>query len=482
MFPEDEAARLLDSGEGRPEDARQRLLAGVRAESEARFVEAVEAIMTTVDWRDAAASDPGRVYLPLSLLGMWSFRSNGLIESGCDHLSWADVMRVVAFCKDPDASLGCAIFHALELGNEKALLDVQARVADGAVDRAPEAPSSDPVAALRYMRVFDTRLGASAEDRIRKATAFGAYGELPAIIATAAIASRNLAIDERPPVLQFARSASSRVLLKAASAISNELFEDILVAVASDKLLHGYQMSTFELAWDDEQQVCASQQLFLASRFGRTVWTLYAKLEDNGVPVLSKGIRINAKQLADNSKAKKELAKRIAEHETKLGGQATPRRHAVAVSNKEQALFDVLNRDGTAERAFELLAGGADPNCGALHLAVRIDSELVRRFLAAGADPSRPGADGRMPLDRIASSSQGDTLRATELLCSAGGRCGPTALAEAARWGQVRKVPLLAAAGGDPAAVVDGRTALEIATSGRFPRTVKALRECSERA
>jgi hypothetical protein len=482
LFPEAEAEAIAGS---REEDGRYQLLAGVRAESEERFLEAAKAVLQTVTWKDFDERDVMVVNAdeigPFELLGRPGFRDNGLIDGACDHFFWGDLVRLGKQAKDPDPAFGLAVLRALEYGDEKALAEVRGRM--DRTKQADHVPQSDPVGAVRYARCLLDLAGATDEDRMRFASVRWGRGTLPAAIALAVAEARKITIDE--PMPNDGHAATCRVVLKVALAMGKDLAEEVLGGIAGEKYMHDQQTRAFDVGWDEAQEVRANQQLFIAARLGRTVWSSYSPLEGNRLPAGNKGVRIASKRLPDEAKAKKELEKTLQQQAKKLGGKPGPRGPtAIPKKSLAKALFDCVINDTSCERVADLLEAGADPNghaakdkWTALHYATRHSSECVARLLAAGADPSPKTDAGLTPLDVSAGDFRGDTLRSTELLVAAGGRCAPSALLRAVEWGLAPKIALLGKAGGDPKAKTDGgSTAIDIAKEKRYPRTLKALR------
>jgi len=473
-FPADEVERLLQTPNA-PE--RTLVLAAVRAESDGRFLEALSVFFESLDWSSVAAAEYGH-HPTLAMLGA----ARG--ESATNHLAATELVKLCKLADKPDAVFALDVVRAIELADTAAAERVRARVASSLSQSTARGMYSAPdnaVAASRLASLFLPLVGETDEDRLRTAATFGfGYGAWAAYLAAAIADRRGIALTEDVASLQHSGRLCGRSLASVAFAIDPVFGEEMLELIVEKDWLEG-DLEGLALPWALSAETSKGGKLTVTRLLGSTVVKATGPFDTFQGPPPKKRPkwRLTAKRHPNAAKAQKDFEKAAAE----LGDPI-----AFAQSDLDARLYDEA-RIGR-ERVMELLRRGASPNRvdpqnkgTALHRAAGAADcgELVRRLLAAGADPNVVDAFGDTPLDGVEGLTSENAV-AAERLVAAGGRCKKSRLIVAAERGFHRIVPALLRAGADPAERSGGMTALEIAREKRHLRTARAIDSKGESA
>ncbi|MFO0757103.1 MAG: hypothetical protein U0359_11475 [Byssovorax sp.] len=452
---------------------RSLLFSALRAESDARFLEAAAALFDTIDWSTVPSADYGH-HPAVALIG------SAMHESGTDHLSGADLVRFCKLADKADAAFALDVIRAIELDDAEAGARVAERVAqkivapsEGGMLTAPD----DAIGALRTARLLRRFAGADDAAQLRTAVERGfGYGAYPAFIAASIAEKAGLTLPEDVTSLQDSRRLACRLMTWVACALDPALGQEILeLAVAKD--WHSGDIEAFDLPWTKQVEVVKAGKVSLTRLLGATVLKASGPLDTFQGPQPKKraAFRISSKRHPNEQKAAKDFDKAAAD---------TGEPFAPAQADLDARLNQCAAMDSGRERVAELLRRGASPGGfvepnrkeTTLHRATSSAdcADIVRRLLAAGADVKAVDGNGYGVLDALGGRSREDA-RAADRLVKAGARCHKNRLFDMAEYGYHRMVAPLIAGGADPRESRNGKTPIEVALEKRHARTAKAL-------
>lgn len=470
LFPAAEVSQILGEA-NHPQ--RFLVFSALRAESDARYLEALGAFFDTIDWSAVPTAEYGH-HPRLALMG------TALHESGTDHLAASDLVRFCKLADKADAAFALDVVRAVELDDAEAGARVAERVASKIVAPSEGGMFSAPIDATAGLRIagFLRRFagdGHAAQLRACVERGFG-YGAYAAFVAASIANEAGLTLPEDVNPLQDSRRLCARVMTWVAYALDPALGQEILeLAVAKD--WHNGDVESFDLPWTRQAEIVKAGKVAQTKLLGATVLKASGPLDTYEGPLPKKRAawRIAAKRHADEKKAAKDFDKAAGE-----AGEA----FAPAQAHLDARLNQCASMDSGRERVAELLRRGASPNGfvdpnrkeTTLHRATSSAdcADIIRRLLAAGADVSALDAGGYGVLDSLSGRTT-EHARAAERLVAAGARCHKNRLFDMAEYGYHRMVAPLLRGGADAAETKNGKTALDIALEKRHLRTAKAL-------
>lgn len=450
------------------------LLAGVRAEDESRFWASLRVFFAHT-WSPAlAGADADRSVF--ALVAAPAFRDHGALEHACDHFCYQD-LQILYLASDTSADLPFDLVRAVEVDDRDAAARVVAKLNPMAHVRLWSLASS-PSGALRVYEMFASRFRGDVRAELSWLAANVSSSRIGVAWAAHAIGRRlGVPLDELTPLSGNACGSAARLLLCAAHAVDPSLARELVLKLVDAALVEEDPLLVDGLPWQEVRGVATEDQVVVGRRLEELTVLARVKRQDG----VSKGNpRWSAKRHPNAAKAASHIDKKLAEAAAAAGAPVEPWPSTKPGAHPAAALVRAI-RSGRRGWALELLAAGASgvelvDGRTALHEAVRVDAELVRRILATGADPNTRCGDAT-PLD-FCTGFNGDTLRVAHLLVDAGGRALHRWVASAtAENGSVGLVPLLARAGVDlRSPLPGGRTPVEHAEAHERWRTAAALR------
>ncbi len=409
-----------------PESA-WRVMSALRAESEARFLEAAEAFIT----EQHALGEGAR----------WSALAHGKLEGligileerACDHLAASDLAalaRVIPGCTAADC---IDLFRTAELGDQGATERVGRRLAEAALDRLPDELHSDALGCRRLYVALRARF-ATLDDELsylQRRSGMRLLASGASVLAEA----HGQSWPEIIPTHGRGATNASRALTFAVAAAGPEATEKWLAEVATHDRTKA-RLECVGLAWSERFDGVGSGQAVRVFRAGLLVMT-EAGGSHPDVAVLPNRPRRSIKVHKAEAKAKADFAKRVADLTAK---------HQLAAVDAS-GLGSALERAAGAlpsDYAIALLELGApQPDL----FWFRGDPEVTRRAIVHGASAASAIApDGRSLLAHVGPHCW-DVQRAEVLVANGAKIHTPERLVEAARRGELAMARLLLRAG-----------------------------------
>lgn len=469
-FSAEEVERLLQGDAGAP--ARTLVFSALRAESDDRFLEGLEAFFADLDWESVASASYGH-HPAIACLGA----ARG--ESATDHLAATELVKLTALADRPDAAFALDVVRAIELGDASAAARVFERVESKLRAQPVAGMYSAPdngVAALRLAALLRPTIAPTDEGQLRLLAERGmGHGAWPAWVAAAVAATRGLALDEDVVSLSDSRRECARMMLSVAHALDASLAEELLGVVVAQDWTQS-DLEALALPWERSVESLKTGKLTTTRLIGQSVLKGVVAFDGYAGPAPKKRAPCKlsvkrhdtpAKALKDFEKAAKEPGEPIAVDQAALDARL---HHHARIDDARERVVELLRRGArpgwvdSQHRETALHRAAASADCG----------EIVRLLLAAGADANAVDAYGNTPLDAL-DGATGEQSLAAERLVDAGGRSAKNALFKAAERGHHRTVPALLRAGADRAEVRSGKSPLEVALEKRHARTARAL-------
>lgn len=470
FFPADEASRLVED----TKDPRRTLVfSAIRAESDARFLEAVAAFFETIDWSGVANAEYGH-HPVLAILG--AARN----ESATDHLAATDIVQLCKLADNPDSAFALDVVRAVEFDDAAAGARVAERVA-GKLVSGPGATGmfsapNNAVAGVRIAGMLRHLVGDTDAAQLRAVAERGfGHGAYAACVAASIAAKAGLTLPEDVASLQDSRRLCARLVTWVGHALDPALGEDLLELVVKNDW-HNGDLEALDLPWSRAVETNKGGKVTVTRLLGSTVLKATGPLDTFAGPPPRKRAawKMSVKRHAGAPKAAKEMDKAAAE-----SGDAI----AFQQADLDARLHYAAGIDDGRERVAELLRRGASPRGHVdaqrqttLHRAGRSAdcADITRRLLVAGADVGALDDQGYGVLDAVSGGTAEHAL-AAERLVAAGARSHKNRLFDAAEYGYHRMVAPLLRGGADANEARGGKTPAEMAVDKRHMRTAAAL-------